>query len=99
MRSFLLPLAILGLHASQAQSILCDTLPIFYDPVSITFTTSDQQSFGDSMIVVEITNTSSINMAYPQLKLMPLTPLPPGMIQNTEWYTFSSSWNTGLMMP
>lgn len=97
MRSFILPFALLSLHTSQAQSILCDTLPIFYDPVSITFTTGEI-GFGDSVIVVEMTNTSTTDMAYPQLKLVPLTPLPPGMSQNTLWDTFASSWNSGVTM-
>jgi hypothetical protein len=98
MRSFILPFVLLCLHTSHAQTILCDTLPIFYDPVSITFTTADQ-AFGDSVIVFELTNTSTVNMAYPQAKLIPLTPLPPGMVQNTEWDTYASSWNTGVTMP
>jgi hypothetical protein len=98
MRALILSLSTVSFLSSQAQSILCDTLPIFYDPVSITFTTADM-SFGDSVIVVEMTNTSTTNMAYPQLKLVPLTPLPPGMSQNTEWDTFASSWNTGITMP
>src|SRR5690348_15367541 len=95
---FAFPLALLSFCSSHAQSILCDTLPIFYDPVSITFTTGEEP-FGDSAIVVEMTNTSTTDMAYPQLKLVPLTPLPPGMSQNTQWDTFASAWNTGVTMP
>jgi hypothetical protein len=56
-------------------------------------------SFGDSVIIVPVTNMSFADMAYPQLKLVPLTPLPPGMVQNTHWDTFASSWNAGMTMP
>src|SRR5689334_23281959 len=80
------------------QSTSCETLPISYDPLGITFG-GGEVGFGDSVITIPISNTSSTDMAYPQIKLVPLTPLPPGMTQNTHWDTFASSWNVGLTMP
>lgn len=82
----------------SGQSTSCDALPISYDPLGITFG-EGEMSFGDSVITIPITNTSTTDMAYPQIKLVPLTPLPPGMTQNTHWDTFASSWNAGLTMP
>lgn len=90
---------LLALFTSHARAqVVCDTLPIAYYPVSITFTTADL-SFGDSVLVVEMTNSSTTSMAYPQIKLVPLTPLPSGMVMNTGWSVFASSWNPGQMMP
>jgi hypothetical protein len=83
--------------ASSAQTI-CDSLPIAYDPMSAVFTGSDM-SFGDSVITVNVTNTSTVPMAYPQLKLVPVTPLPPGMEMTIGWSVFSSSWNPGQTSP
>jgi hypothetical protein len=74
--------------------IVCDTLPIAFDPASAVFTTSTM-SFGDSVLTVNVINTSTTPMAYPQLKLVPITPLPPGMVLNTDWSVFASSWNPG----
>ncbi len=79
--------------ASTAQTV-CDSLPIACDPASVVFTGTDL-SFGDSVLTVNVINTSTTPMAYPQLKLVPITPLPPGMVMNTDWSVFASSWNPG----
>jgi hypothetical protein len=83
----------------SAQTPICDEVPISYDPSGIAFTTADQ-SFGDSVITVPITNNHPTQgFAYPQAKVIALTTLPPGMTLNTHWATFSSSWNPGQTMP
>jgi len=97
MRHATLLLCALQCAASSAQ-ISCDPLPIAYDPGSAVFT-EGEISFGDSAIVIDVTNTSTTPMAYPQLKLVPITPLPAGMVMNTHWATFASSWNPGETMP
>ena len=84
---------VLTTMASTAQTIF-DSLPIAYDPASVVFTGTDM-SFGDSVLTVNVINTSATPMAYPQLKLVPITPLPPGMVMNTAWSVFASSWNPG----
>lgn len=84
---------VLTTMASTAQTI-CDSLPIACDPASVVFTGTDL-SFGDSVLTVNVINTSTTPMAYPQLKLVPITPLPPGMVMNTDWSVFASSWNPG----
>ena len=87
----------LFVNVTSAQ-VACDDLPIAYDPMSIGFS-AGEFSFGDSMITMDIMNTSAVDMAYPQVKLVPLTPLPPGMTMTTHWATFASSWNVGQTMP
>ena len=54
---------VLTTMASTAQTI-CDSLPIAYDPASVVFTGTDM-SFGDSVLTVNVINTSATPMAYP----------------------------------
>ena len=80
---------------AQAQFVTCESMPLTLTS-GFDFTTSS--SFGDSMITFQISNASGTNFAYPQVKLIPLNPLPSGMSLNTinpDWAVFASSWNMG----
>lgn len=79
----------------QAQFVTCESMPLNYDQANIQFTTS--VSTADSMMVIPITNTSSTNFAYPEAKIIPLSPLPTGTTMfDHNWHVFFSSWNTGV---
>jgi Secretion system C-terminal sorting domain len=80
---------------THAQFVTCESMPLTLTS-GFDFTTSG--SFGDSMITFQISNASGTNFAYPQVKLVPLTPLPSGMSLHTinpDWAVFASSWNMG----
>jgi len=82
---------------AASQIVICDTMPINYNPATIAFYTAPS-SFGDSVLTVDITNNINTNFAYPLAKLIPISPLPPGMYltnASQQWTVFGSSWNTG----
>ncbi len=84
-----------------SQIVICDTMPINYSPSSVAFYTAPLSS-GDSVLTIDITNNSNTNFVYPLARLIPLTPLPPGMNLTTasqDWTVFGSSWNTGQTNP
>lgn len=88
---------------SSAQIILCHEIALEYTTDSASFSIADPISFGDSMITFHITNLHPTQgFAYPLAKLVPLTPLPPGMslsVNNQPWSVFASSWNSGETRP
>ncbi|HLC83981.1 MAG TPA: hypothetical protein VJI69_09125, partial [Bacteroidia bacterium] len=81
----------------SAQIVICDTMPINYNPTTIAFSTASS-SFGDSVLTIDITNNSNTNFAYPLAKMVPVGMWPAGMSLTTGsqgWNVFGSSWNTG----
>jgi hypothetical protein len=85
----------LSLTAIQTSAqISCYDLPIDYDPSTATFVESEF-SLGDSVLHVDVRNESMASYAYPQLKLVPIIPLPPGMTMTSDWSVFASAWNPG----
>jgi hypothetical protein len=76
-------------------------MPLAYDPNTMTFGEAPS-GFGDSVLTIDITNSTTTNFVYPLAKLIPVTPFPPGMTlapTSTAWYSFASSWNTGETAP
>jgi hypothetical protein len=82
-------------YHTVAQIAVCDTMAINYDLPQIRFETSLLTS-ADSCIMIPFVNNTSTNFAYPLMKLINLTSLPPGMSYYTNaWNVFASSWNVG----
>ncbi|MBX7181280.1 MAG: T9SS type A sorting domain-containing protein [Bacteroidia bacterium] len=81
---------------AQAQTVSCTDQPFEYFENLITYQSSGGISFGDYYLGIPIKNTTSSNYAYPQAKLVPITPLPDGLVLNPSgdvWIVFASSWN------
>lgn len=100
MRTLLLSLLLPGVFMAEAQTS-CNGIPMAYRADSITWEAA-QLSFGDSMLSIPIQNTSGSNFAYPQAKLVPVTPLPAGMVLNINgnpWNVFASAFNDGETYP
>ena len=79
----------------------CNGIPLSYRSDSITWQKS-WTSFGDSMLSVPIVNTSDSSYAYPQAKLVPVTPLPNGLVLKENggpWNVFASSFVPGDTYP
>ncbi len=83
--------------SAQAQNN-CFDYSIQYNLDSMEFRTADFFDYGDSMIVFSMTNIHPTQgFAYPMSKLVPVTPLPPGMsMSDWPWIVFGSSWNAGF---
>jgi hypothetical protein len=88
----LLILSIAPIRVS-AQVPLCDTLPIDIDHQNVRVATSLLFT-ADTAVIIPFVNNTNTNFAYPLMKLINLTPLPPGMTYYTNsWNVFASSWN------
>jgi hypothetical protein len=91
----------LGLQ-TQAQTVSCTDQPFQYLDTAITYQSSGGISFGDYFLSIPIKNTTTSNYAYPQAKLVPITPLPDGLVLNPSgdvWNVFASSWNIDSTAP
>ncbi|MFN8287114.1 MAG: T9SS type A sorting domain-containing protein [Chitinophagales bacterium] len=100
MRTLIMLTATLLFIAAKAQTS-CNSIPMSYRSDSITWQKS-WTSFGDSMLSVPIVNTSDSSYAYPQAKLVPITPLPNGLVLNENggpWNVFASSFVPGDTYP
>lgn len=81
--------------AAYSQTVLCDTMSIAYVSSGIRFTDAVISS-ADSAIVIPLVNNTGTNFAYPQAKLINVSPLPAGMtLSSLGWVVFASSWNVG----
>lgn len=82
---------------------LCNDIPIVVVDNQFTFEATDVISYGDSMISFQLTNNHATDFfAYPQAKLIPITPLPSGMTLagvNLDWMVFASAWLVGATEP
>lgn len=82
---------------------LCNDIPIVVVDNQFILESTDVISYGDSMITFQLTNNHATDyFAYPQAKLIPITPLPAGMSLapvNLNWMVFASAWNIGVTVP
>ena len=79
----------------SAQDVECDTMSLAHVDDGIVFK-SAMLVTPDSSILVPMVNNTTTNFAYPQIKLVNTTPLPPGMsLYSTGWVVFASAWNIG----
>jgi len=82
---------------------ICNDIPIVLEDNHFEFSASDIESFGDSMIVFNLTNNHATEFfAYPQAKFVMLSPLPSGMSIgsiNVDWAVFASAWIIGETLP
>lgn len=105
MRTFLSPFVFLmALLPSTllAQHAFCDTVPFAYRADSITWGSAFPSSFGDSVLAIPIHNGTTTGFAYPQAKIVSLTPLPTGLVlreYGASWSVFASAWNPGETYP
>ncbi|HEY1040321.1 MAG TPA: T9SS type A sorting domain-containing protein [Bacteroidia bacterium] len=94
---YLLLLLLCSSASINAQIVVCDTLPLAYNPV-MQFAASPLPSYGDSVLWIEITNNTTTNFAYPLVRIEPLGSMPNGFSLSStsqDWFPFSSSWNVG----
>ena len=95
---FALLLACTGMKVS-AQVVECDTMTLTHVNAGIKFQATTL-SAPDSSIVIPMVNNTTTNFAYPQIKLINTTPLPPGMsLHDANWQVFASAWNIGDTAP
>jgi hypothetical protein len=79
----------------RAQIAQCDTMVIGYVGSDIKFTDATFSSSDSDMLVPLINNTTT-NFAYPQAKLINVSPLPAGTtLYDAGWIVFASAWNVG----
>lgn len=90
-------LSLCFLFSNTINAQLCTDIPIALVGTPFDFIASDVISYGDSMLIFELKNQHPTQFfAYPQAKLVALTPLPPGMSLapvNLDWMVFASAWN------
>jgi hypothetical protein len=91
----MLALTVLPGIVAHGQWAVCDTMGITYLATEVKFEGSILGSY-DSAVAIPIVNNTGTNFAYPQAKLINITPLPSGMtLHESNWLVFASSWNTG----
>jgi hypothetical protein len=84
----------IGVFTARAQYVTCQSMPLAHSTTPVQFISMGS----DSLLLIPITNNSGTNFAYPQGKLIPVTPLPAGMNfagGSAGWVVFGSSWNDG----
>jgi hypothetical protein len=80
---------------ANAQVAICDTMAIdiVHPQVRVAPTLL---SSADTAIIIPFINNTNTGFAYPLMRLINLTALPPGMSYYTNsWNVFASSWNAG----
>lgn len=83
----------------SAQIVVCDTMSLAHLAAGTKFQATTL-SAPDSAIVIPMVNNTTTNFAYPQIKLINTTPLPPGMsLHDANWQVFASAWNIGDTAP
>lgn len=92
---FSMALMIVATTHSSAQIAQCDTMVIGYVGSDIKFTSATFSSSDSDMLLPLINNTAT-NFAYPQARLINVSPLPAGTtLYDAGWIVFTSAWNVG----